>query len=157
MAGNTQGRSIRVGALVTSAAVALMVFLFFIGSEQKIFSRKNEYKVRLIDATGLAEGNPVKISGVTVGTIRDIFLPRDPKARDVDITLVVDRKYEDRIRADSRARLKKLGLLAGDSYIEISPGSLRFEQLEAGSTIPSARQTNVDQLISSGEDLVDNL
>src|SRR5438105_1091374 len=149
--------TIRVGALVTSAAVVLMVFLFFIGSEQKIFSRKNEYKVKLDTVSGLAEGNPVKISGVTVGVIRDIYLPRDPKQKDVDIELMVDRKFSERIRGDSRARLKKLGLLAGDSYIDITPGSPRFEALEPGAIIPAQRQTNVDQLISSGEDLVDNL
>jgi len=135
----------------------LMMFLFFIGSEQKIFSRKNEYKVRLDTVAGLAEGNPVKISGVTVGVVKDIYLPRDPRKKDVDITLMVDSKYSDRIRADSRARMKKLGLLSGDSYIDISPGSPRFDPLEPGSLIPAARQTNVDQLISSGEDLVDNL
>src|SRR6266849_2290577 len=148
--------TIRVGALVTAAAVVLMVFLFFIGSQQKIFSRKNEYKVRLDTVAGLAEGNPVKISGVTVGVVKDIYLPPDPKQKDVDITLMVDRKYADRIRTDSRARMKKLGLLAGDSYIDISPGNPRFDPLEPGSQIPAARQTNVDQLISSGEDLVDN-
>jgi phospholipid/cholesterol/gamma-HCH transport system substrate-binding protein len=156
MAAQSQEKTIRVGLLVASAAVVLMVFLFFIGSEQKIFSRKNEYKVKLDSVTGLAEGNPVKISGVTVGVIRDIYLPRDPKQKDVDITLMVDRKYSDRIRGDSRARLKKLGLLAGDSYIDISPGSPRFDPLQPGANIPAARQTNVDQLISSGEDLVDN-
>ena len=148
--------TIRVGALVTAAAVVLMVFLFFIGSEQKIFSRKNEYKVRLDTVAGLAEGNPVKISGVTVGVVKDIYLPQDPKKKDVDISLMVDRKYADRIRTDSRARMKKLGLLSGDSYIDISPGNPRFDALEPGSLIPAARQTNVDQLISSGEDLVDN-
>jgi phospholipid/cholesterol/gamma-HCH transport system substrate-binding protein len=156
-AAKTKQSTIRVGALVTAAAVVLMVFLFFIGSQQKIFSRKNEYKVRLDTVSGLAEGNPVKISGVTVGVVRDIYLPQDPKQKDVDITLMVDRKYADRIRGDSRARLKKLGLLAGDSYIDISPGSPRFNALEPGTAIPAARQTNVDQLISSGEDLVDNL
>src|SRR5437870_2264063 len=156
MAVKQKEKTIRVGALVTSAAIVLMVFLFFIGSEQKIFSRKNDYKVRLLDASGLAEGNPVKISGVTVGVVRDIYLPRDPKQKDVDITLMVDRKYAERIRGDSRARMKKLGLLSGDSYVDISPGSPRFDPLEPGSLIPPARQTNVDQLISSGEDLVDN-
>ena len=150
-------RSIRVGALVTSAVIVLMVFVFFIGSEQKIFSRKNEYRVRLVDVSGLAEGNPVRLSGVTIGVVRDINLPRDPKKPAVDITLMIDRKYAERIRADSRARLKKLGLLAGDSYIDITPGSPRFDPLEPGSLIPAQRQTNVDQLISSGEDLVDNL
>src|SRR5438093_6281868 len=156
MAPKSQEKTIRVGLLVSAAALVLMVLLFFIGSEQKVFARKNEYKVKFDTVSGLAEGNPVKISGVTVGVVRDIYLPRDPRQKDVDIQLMVDRKYADRIRGDSRARLKKLGLLAGDSYIDISPGSPRFEALEPGSIIPAARQTNVDQLISSGEDLVDN-
>jgi phospholipid/cholesterol/gamma-HCH transport system substrate-binding protein len=143
--------------LVAGSLAVLMVFLFAIGSEQKIFSRKNEYRVRLDSVSGLAEGNPVKISGVTVGVVKDITLPYDPKQKDVDIMLLVDKKYSGRIRTDSRARLKKLGLLAGDSYVDISPGNPRFDELEAGAQIPSARQTNVDQLITSGEDLVDNL
>src|SRR5436189_2840197 len=156
MAPKSREKNLRVGFLVAFAAVIAMIGVFFIGSEQKIFARKQEYNVRLDNVTGLAEGNPVKISGVTVGVIRDINLPRDPKKKDVDITLMVDKQYVDRIRTDSRARLKKLGLLAGDSYIDISPGSPRFDALEAGANIPAARQTNVDQLISSGEDLVDN-
>lgn len=156
MAPKQKEKSLRVGFLVTFAAIIAMVGVFFIGSEQKIFARKQEYTVRLDNVSGLAEGNPVKISGVTVGVVKDINLPRDPKNRFVDITLMVDKKYSDLVRTDSRARLKKLGLLAGDSYIDISPGSPRFDALEAGANIPAARQTNVDQLISSGEDLVDN-
>jgi phospholipid/cholesterol/gamma-HCH transport system substrate-binding protein len=157
MATKTQkDNSVRVGLLVTVSLAVLMVFLFFIGSESKIFARKNEYEVRFDSVAGLAEGNPVKISGVTVGVVRDIKLPRDPKQKDVFIQLMVDRKYAERIRGDSRARLKKLGLLAGDSYIDITPGSPRFSALDPGSIIPAQRQTNVDQLISSGEDLVDN-
>jgi phospholipid/cholesterol/gamma-HCH transport system substrate-binding protein len=150
-------RNLRVGLLVSVSAIVLMIMVFFIGSEQKIFARKNEYFIHLPDAAGLAQGNPVKISGVTVGVVSDIYLPRDPKQRNVDITLMVDRKYEDRIRVDSRVRLKKLGLLSGDAYVDISPGTPRFEVLEPGATILAARQTNVDQLLSSGEDLVDNL
>src|SRR4051794_14487843 len=156
MAPKPKEKTIRVGLLVAASLLVLMIFVFFIGSEQKIFSRKNEYKVRLDNVTGLAEGNPVKISGVTVGVIKDITLPYDPKMRDVDIQLMVDRKYAERIRTDSRARLKKLGLLAGDSYVDISPGNPKFDALKPGAMIPAARQTNVDQLISSGEDLVDN-
>lgn len=151
-----QERTIRVGMLFTGALAIAMLFIFAIGSEQKIFSRKNEYRVRFDSVSGLAEGNPVKISGVTVGVVKDIKLPYDPKQKDVDIMLMVDKKYAPRIRTDSRARLKKLGLLAGDSYVDISAGSPRFDEVEPGTQIPAARQTNVDQLISSGEDLVDN-
>src|SRR3954471_2185235 len=157
MAGTSKERTMRVGGLIAAALVVLMTFVFFIGSEQKIFARKNEYQVRFDTVAGLAEGNPVRMSGVTLGVVKDIQLPRDPKARDVKISLMVDRKYAERIRGDSRARLKKLGLLAGDNYIDITPGSPRFPELDPGSIIPAQRQTNVDQLLASGEDVVDNL
>ncbi|HEX3583738.1 MAG TPA: MlaD family protein [Thermoanaerobaculia bacterium] len=156
MAPTSKGNTVRVGVLITVALAVLMVSLFFIGSESKVWARKNEYDVRFESVAGLAEGNPVKISGVTVGVVRDIQLPRDPKKRAVEISLMVDRKYAERIRGDSRARLKKLGLLAGDSYIDITPGDPRFPTVEPGSVIPAQRETNVDALISSGEDLVDN-
>jgi len=153
----TKNRSIRVGVLVSGALLILMVFLFFIGSEQKIFARKNEYEVRLENVTGLSQGNPVRMSGVTIGTIRDIKLPHDPKQKQVEILLMIDRNYAERIRGDSRARLKKLGLLTGDSYIDVTAGTPRFEALEPGSIILAQRGTDVEALITSGEDLVENL
>lgn len=157
MAKTTKDKSIRVGLLVSAALFILMMFLFFIGSEQKIFARKNEYEVRLENVTGLSQGNPVRMSGVTIGTIRDIFLPRDPKQKQVEIVVMIDRKYGERVRGDSRVRLKKLGLLTGDAYIDVSPGTPRFPALEPGSIIPSQKGTDVEALITSGEDLVENL
>jgi len=146
----------RIGALVAGSLLLLMVFLFFIGSEQKLFARKIEYQVRFESVSGLAEGNPVKLSGVTIGVVKDIRLPQDPSQRSVVIGLSVDKKFSERIRRDSRARLKKLGLLTGDSFVEISPGLPNQPVLVEGSLIPSQKQTNVDSLITSGEDLVDN-
>lgn len=157
MAKTTNEKSIRVGLLVSGALIILMVFLFFIGSEQKIFARKNEYEVRLENVTGLSQGNPVRMSGVTIGTIRDINLPQDPRQKRVEIVVMIDRKYEERIRGDSRVRLKKLGLLTGDSYIDVTPGTPRFPVLDPGSVIPSQKGTDVEALITSGEDLVENL
>jgi len=156
MAKTTTERATRVGILVSGALIILMFFLFFIGSEQKIFARKNEYEVRLENVTGLAEGNPVKMSGVTIGVIRDIKLPQDPKQKQVEILIMIDRKFAERVRGDSRVRLKKIGLLTGDSYIDVTLGTPRLPALEPGSIIPSQRQTDVEALISSGEDLVDN-
>lgn len=151
-----QSRTARIGLLVTVALVILMLFLFFIGSEQQIFSRKYEYRVRMDSVSGLAEGNPVELAGVTIGTVSDIFLPRDPAEQRVDITISVDRKFADRIRQDSRARIRKLGLIAADSYVDITPGSPEEPALPPGSIIPAQRATDVDKLIASGEDLVDN-
>jgi len=156
MAKTTKQKTTRVGLLVTFALIILMIFLFFIGSEQKIFARKNEYEVRLENVTGLSQGNPVRMSGVTIGVIRDIELPKDPKQKQVQILVMIDRQFAERVRGDSRVRLKKLGLLTGDAYIDVTPGTERFPALEPGSIISSQRGTDVEALISSGEDLVDN-
>jgi phospholipid/cholesterol/gamma-HCH transport system substrate-binding protein len=110
MANTTKQKSTRVGLLVSAALILLMLFLFFIGSEQKIFASKNEYEVRLENVTGLSKGNPVKMSGVTIGVIREIKLPKDPKQKQVEILLMIDRNYAERVRGDSRVRLKKLGV-----------------------------------------------
>jgi phospholipid/cholesterol/gamma-HCH transport system substrate-binding protein len=149
-------RNVRIGLLVTAAAVALLVFLFFIGSEQKLFSKKHDYEVRFPTAQGLAEGNPVHMSGVNIGVVKEIRLPETASQKFVEITISIDRKFAARIREDSRARLKKLGLIASDSYVDIVPGSPDSPVLHPGSDIPAARQANVDELLGQGEDLVDN-
>ena len=64
MAPKPKEKTIRVGLLVSASLLVLMIFVFFIGSEQKIFSRKNEYKVRLDNVTGLAEAVSVAPAGV---------------------------------------------------------------------------------------------
>jgi phospholipid/cholesterol/gamma-HCH transport system substrate-binding protein len=150
-------RNIRIGVVVALSLAALMAFLFFIGSEQKMFSRKNEYRVLLESVSGLAEGNPVQMSGVTIGAVRDIALPSDPKNQTVTIWIVIQQKYAERVRTDSRAKLRKLGLIAADSYIDITPGSPQYPTMQPGSIILAQKATDVDKLISSGEDLVANL
>lgn len=143
--------------MVMAGAVAiLMVFLFFIGSEQRLFSRKYSYQVQFRSASGLAVGNPVQLAGVTVGTVDDIYLPENPAKERVQIRISVQRKFAPRIRLDSRARVKKLGLIAADSYVDITFGSPDVPMLPPGSLIPAQESTDVDALIASGEDLVDN-
>ncbi len=149
-------RTIRIGAVVTAAVLTLMVFLFLVGTEQRIFSKKNRYTAQFRSAAGLAVGNPVQLSGVTVGTVEDIYLPRDPKNEKVRVQISVEKKYAERIRLDSRARVKKLGLIAADAYVDITPGSPEQPQLPPGSLIPTMEGADVDALIESGEDLVDN-
>jgi phospholipid/cholesterol/gamma-HCH transport system substrate-binding protein len=150
-------RNLRIGALVGGSLLILMIFIFFIGSEQRIFSRRNDYRVELENVSGLSQGNPVRLSGVNVGFVSDITLPRDPKQERVKIRISVERRYAERIRTDSRARLKRLGLLAGESFIDVSPGSPDQPLLPPGSLIPSAKQTNVDELVASGEEVAENM
>jgi phospholipid/cholesterol/gamma-HCH transport system substrate-binding protein len=161
-------REIRVGLVILTALAVLAVGIFLIGEKNNLFSRKNEYLVELNNVGGLRPGNPVQLNGVDVGTVERIVLPENPSATVIQVWITVDRQYAGRIRGPvdaraeiqgqppSRARIKTLGLL-GDKYIELTTGSEVYPAIPSGDRIPAAQPTNVDALLSSGEDVMDNV
>jgi phospholipid/cholesterol/gamma-HCH transport system substrate-binding protein len=153
VAGN---RQLKVGGLVLAALLVAALAVFFIGKDDRLFGRKASYFVRFETVSGLAEGSPVQLDGVVVGNVRDVNLPTDMKQHEITVWLAIDRRYAGRIRGDSAAKIKTLGLL-GDRYIAVNSGSPEFPAIALGGEIPTAAQTSVDQLISSGEDVMQNV
>lgn len=146
----------RVGLLVLGAALALGLALFLLGEQNNLFRDKNEYSVRFATVSGLAEGNPVQLSGVRVGRVARVVLPRDPEEDLLRVFLEVDARFAARIREDSEARIKTLGLL-GDKFVEVTSGSAGSGIIPDGGEISAAPMTDVDELIHSGEDVVENI
>lgn len=163
-----QGREARrVGLLVLGAVVVLAAGIFLIGERNNLFQRKNRYFVEFQGVSGLKPGNPVQLNGVDVGTVEQVILPEDPNNEFIRVWISVDRSYAGRIRApaapvrkeakpQSVARIKTLGLL-GDKYVEITSGSPEYPVIPSDGQIPSATPTNVDALLASGEDVMDNV
>jgi len=147
---------LRVGLLVFGAALVLMMALFLIGRENRIFASKNRYYFTAASVAGLNEGNPVRLNGVTAGIVEKITLPEDVHKQLLTIRISIERQYEQRIRQDSAARIRTLGLL-GDKYVDVSSGSPKAAMIPPGGAIPTAPDTDVDKLIASGGDVVDNM
>lgn len=153
---SARSRSFRVGALVLAALAVLAAGIFLIGDQNNLFRLKNEYSVRFANVSGLNHGNPVQLNGVDVGTVARIVLPTDPGDSLIEVVVSIDRRYAGRVRADSMARIKTLGLL-GAKYVEITSGSPGSPEVPSGAEIKTAPPTDVDALLASGEDLVDNV
>lgn len=149
-------RELKVGAVLLSALALLAVGILLIGQENNLFSRKARYHVKFATVSGLNEGSPVQLNGVRVGIVERIVLPERIDQELITVWVAIDRRYAPRVREDSVARIKTLGLL-GDKYIEISSGSPQFAQLRNRGEIPTAGATDVDRLIASGEDVVQNV
>ena len=110
----------------------------------------------------------MQLDGVDVGTVQKVILSQNPRLQQIEVWIDVDRKYAERIRGGpqmpvsgglrppSQARIKTLGLL-GDKFIEISSGAPEYPVIPSGGQIPAAQPTNVDALIASGEDVMDNV
>jgi len=83
-------------------------------------------------------------------------LPTDMSQNLLEVWVKVDARYAERIREDSQARIKTLGLL-GDKYIDLASGSPAGEIVPPGGDIPPAPVTDVDRLAAAGEDVVNNI
>jgi phospholipid/cholesterol/gamma-HCH transport system substrate-binding protein len=147
---------VRVGALVLAAIAVLAIGIFLIGEKNNLFSRKNRYFARFETVSGLGEGSYVQLNGVRVGRVQDIVLPQDPGESLIKVEFSLDRRYAERLRGDSTAQIKTLGLL-GDKYLEVTSGSLDSPVIANRSEVPAAKPTSVDALVASGEDVMANV
>jgi phospholipid/cholesterol/gamma-HCH transport system substrate-binding protein len=163
------GNALRVGLVILAAFAVLAAGIFLIGEKNNLFSRKNRYYVQFGSVSGLKPGSPVQLNGVDVGTVDRVVLPQNPAEEHIQVWIVVDEQYAERIRGpvdprtarpaaegSSQARIKTLGLL-GDKFIEISTGAPELPVIPNEGEIPAAQPTNVDALLASGESVMDNV
>jgi len=159
-------RELKVGLLVLAALAVLATGLLVIGDRNNFFVRKTSYFVRFVQVGGLAPGAGVTLDGVTVGTVDKVVLPKDPRQREIDVWLAIDRRYGERLRSPqtptpdkeqaTKAKITTLGLL-GDKYIELNSGAERYPVIPDEGEIQAASQPDLDALVASGEDVVGNV
>jgi len=147
---------VRVGLLVLAALAVLVVGLLLIGEQNQLFTRKNHYYILFANVSGLDPGSPVQLNGVDVGRVDTVVLPTAPTEAEIRVEISIDRRYGGRVREDSLASIKTLGLL-GDKYVELSSGSPKMAAIPDGGQIATSPGTSIDQLLASGENLMDNV
>ena len=146
----------RVGLLVLAALAVGIAALTVLGDRQNLFVRKNHYLVRFERVNGLAVGSQVQLNGVHVGSVDRVVLPVDMGEQMLEVRVAIDARYAERIREDSQARIKTLGLL-GDKYLELVSGTPAAPVVPDGGVIPAAPIADVDRLAATGQDVVEDI
>lgn len=118
----------RVGlfVLVAFGLIGAMVFQF--GELTSLWQKSYQLAVHFESATGVHAGSPVKMSGLTIGEVREVAL--DESRGGVGVILDIQDRYL--LRADAKAILATS--LLGDSVIEFTPGT-KPERLQPGTLI----------------------
>ena len=102
-----------------SVILIAMLFLFFgFSLENNINYKKISISAIFDNVTGLSIGDKVKISGITVGKIKNFKLEKEEF--EVMVELVVDKQIK--IPDDSTAIISSSSLFGG-KFLEIVPGS----------------------------------
>ncbi|MGH7820066.1 MAG: MlaD family protein, partial [Candidatus Binatia bacterium] len=155
-AGERDRRTLRVGLTVVVAIGLFMAGTFLIGRERRFWEQKTAYEIRFTRINGLRVGSAVSLTGVDIGSVQEVFLPEDPNANYISVHVKVSGNASPRIREDSVARIRTLGLL-GDKYVEISAGSPQSMILPPESIIPSADPIDYEALLGEGGDIITNI
>lgn len=127
----------RVGlfVLVAFGLIGAMVFQF--GDLTSLWQKSYQLAVHFESATGVHAGSPVKMSGLTIGEVREVAL--DETRGGVGVILDIQERYL--LREDAKAILATS--LLGDSVIEFTPGT-KSQRLQPGTLLEG--QMPVDPL-----------
>jgi phospholipid/cholesterol/gamma-HCH transport system substrate-binding protein len=128
-----RNEEIKVGVVVTVAALLFLVALVFVGGVNLLRQKKVEYTTYFKFAGGLEPGSVVRFGGFKVGTIKSASLDQGDSTR-IQVVLEVDKGTP--VRTNSKARISSLGFL-GENYLEISAGTRDAALLPERSEIPS--------------------
>lgn len=150
---------LRVGIFVLVGLFLVAVGVLYVTGAGTL-APKYHLKTYLSEVEGLTSGATVRLDGVDIGNVDAIRIaPRttpslDPK-RNIELTLRLNKKYQDDIRTDSTARLITEGLL-GNRYVSIHRG-LTGRPLREGEEIPGQEEKAIKQIVERGADVAENL
>ena len=147
----------KVGALVLASLVIAGVVIFLLGRQQHLWEHKVDFTLHFARTNGLQTGAPVSLSGLPIGSVDWLHFSAEPGVNAIVVGIQVDADVAPRIRTDTRATIRTLGML-GDKYIELVPGAdPAADAIPAGGRIPSTDPTDYEALFGQSGDIVTNI
>lgn len=155
--GPFEWRQVRVAVLAVVALLLLAFGGYQVGKVFDVFADRYEIVTLVPSALGLREGAPVTLAGQRIGQVSGVeFIPVRQKTGDANlrVRLAISESVRDQIRSDSRAFLRTQGLL-GDKFVDIEPGSVTAQVLQAGDTVIAGKSVDMDQFIAQAAEALD--
>ena len=139
---------IRIGSFILVGLVVFLAIIYLLGAQARYFERKYALTAEFTEVGGLIEGATVRLAGVQIGRVTKVELPPEPGGK-VQVTLTLARRFADRVRRNSEARIVTQGLL-GDKLVEITIGSADAPPLKPGDTIATRNPFEMQEMFSAG-------
>lgn len=142
----------RLGIFIFLGTVLIVLSIFLIGNKESLFVSSISIKSTFARVEGLKTGAPVRLSGLTIGSVSAVELANDTSGS-VVVTMNIDNEIRHFIRLDSEASIETEGLV-GKKIVSITPGSQDHEIVTNGSFIKSVEPVNVTEIIKETQEIM---
>jgi phospholipid/cholesterol/gamma-HCH transport system substrate-binding protein len=142
-----------VGIFVLISLALLLAVVTLMGSRQNIFAKRYQITGEFDSVAGLQTGAEVHLAGINIGHVQDIeFSPNNR----VLVTMSVSWNQIDRIRGDSIASIRTMGLM-GDRYVEITVGTESEKLIEPGGSIRTSELFELTDMVEEVRPTLENV
>jgi phospholipid/cholesterol/gamma-HCH transport system substrate-binding protein len=147
---------LKVGVVGLTAFLILSILIFLLTSAKNPFHQTATLHVYLDDASGITESTPVRLNGITIGSVDRVALSNsgDPH-RTIQFDLGVQESYLRDIPVDSVAGITASNLL-GDKFINITKGRAPHHVVDGGE-IKSFQAQDIPELMAQSASLLATL
>jgi phospholipid/cholesterol/gamma-HCH transport system substrate-binding protein len=146
---------LRVGVFVLLALLTFLGLIYALGARARLFESRYTIHAEFTEVGGLLEGATVRLAGVQIGRVTAVTLLGQPGGK-VRVDLTIARRFSDRIRKNSVARIETQGLL-GDKIVEITVGDTTAPPLSPGEMLVSRDPADFSRIIASGAETAKNV
>ena len=148
-------RKFRVGLFVLLALATFLGGVYALGARARLFEARYTIHADFTEVGGLVEGATVRLAGVQIGRVSAVNLPPQPGGK-VRVDLTIGRRFSDRIRKNSVARIETQGLL-GDRIVEITVGDASSPPVAPGEVLASRDPADFGRVIAAGAETAKNV
>lgn len=144
-------QQIKLGVFVLAGLTLFLIGVFFIGSENNLFSRTFTVPAVFRNVEGLKAGDNVWLSGVKIGTVSEVRIVSEGK---VIVKLSLKDKQNQFIMSDAVATIGTDGFV-GNKIVIIRPGKSSSTITEED-TLNTTSPTDTQDLINIAKEVGDN-
>jgi phospholipid/cholesterol/gamma-HCH transport system substrate-binding protein len=147
---------LRVGVMAIVAMTILAVLIWLFTGQTSLWERYANIYSYMRDSAALADGAPVRLNGILIGSVKGVELTRstDPN-RVVRVVMKVNSNRLSEIPVDSIAGIAAENVL-GTKYINIAKGR-KPQTVQPEGELPSEPSAEIEDLVKKGFGLFDSV
>ena len=138
-------RPVIVGIFIIIGIIILVIGVFSLGKQKKSFVKGFTVNTIFNDVSGLQPGNNVWLSGVKIGTVKNITFMDDAS---VLVSMVLQKSLEPMIRKNALTKISSDGLI-GNKIIVIFGGSLAAPQVANNDYLVAQKATSTEDMLAT--------